>query len=158
MLLIFGALTTCDPGNIHDTIQALKNARVRVSVIGLAAEVYICKKVCTETGGTYSVALSEPHFDELLLAHSQPPPTRAEEAAAKLVRMGFPSRGLRRGSEIVFVGEDATKLDAWYTCPTCGAHVVDLPTTCPRCQLTLVSSQQLARSYHHLFPVPPYAE
>lgn len=67
---MLGALTTCDPGNIHQTIEKLKDTRVRVSVIGLAAEVYVCKKLCTETGGSYHVALNESHFGELLMAHS----------------------------------------------------------------------------------------
>ncbi len=37
-------------------------------------------------------------------------------------------------------------------------RVEELPGECPVCRLTLVSSPHLARSYHHLFPVPPYEE
>ena len=32
----------------------------------------------------------------------------------------------------------------------------ELPSQCNVCKLTLVSSPHLARSYHHLFPVPPF--
>ena len=32
----------------------------------------------------------------------------------------------------------------------------ELPSQCTVCKLTLVSSAHLARSYHHLFPVPPF--
>ena len=50
VLILLAALSTCDPGNILDTIAAAKEAKVRVSVIGLAADVHICDKiaqVCT---------------------------------------------------------------------------------------------------------------
>lgn len=40
----------------------------------------------------------------------------------------------------------------------CRARVSELPGACHVCALTLVSSPHLARSYHHLFPVPPFAE
>jgi hypothetical protein len=42
-----------------ETIQKCKNSKIRCSVIGLAAEMFICKHLCQETGGTYSVALDE---------------------------------------------------------------------------------------------------
>lgn len=51
VVIIFGALTTCDPGNIYETIENLKKENVRVSVVGLAAEVQICKVLCRETKG-----------------------------------------------------------------------------------------------------------
>jgi transcription initiation factor TFIIH subunit 2 len=41
-----------------------------------------------------------------------------------------------------------------YVCPQCGAKCCELPMECPVCGLTLVSSSHLARSYHHLFPLP----
>ena len=45
VLILLAALSTCDPGNILDTIAAAKQAKVRVSVIGLAADVHICDKI-----------------------------------------------------------------------------------------------------------------
>ncbi|KAJ9474060.1 RNA polymerase II transcription factor [Pseudozyma hubeiensis] len=41
-----------------------------------------------------------------------------------------------------------------YLCPRCGVKVCDVPTDCPVCGITIVMSTHLARSYHHLFPVP----
>ena len=32
------ALSTCDPGNVHSAIAAAKNAKIRVSVVSVAAE------------------------------------------------------------------------------------------------------------------------
>ena len=43
MLILFAALSTCDPGNVLDAVKAAKQARVRVSVVGVAAEVHICR-------------------------------------------------------------------------------------------------------------------
>ncbi|CAI5970376.1 unnamed protein product [Closterium sp. NIES-65] len=42
--------------------------------------------------------------------------------------------------------------------PPPSSRVCALPAECPVCALTLVSSPHLARSYHHLFPVPPFSE
>lgn len=51
ILIIFGSLTTCDPGNVHDTVQGCVNDKIRVSVVALAAEMKICRDFCTRTGG-----------------------------------------------------------------------------------------------------------
>lgn len=47
--MLFAGLSTCDPGNIQDTIKVAKQQHVRVSIVGLAAEVHICR-VITEVG------------------------------------------------------------------------------------------------------------
>ncbi len=54
VLIIMGALNTCDPGDIFETIKECKKLKLRISIIGLAAEVHICKKLCAETEGVYS--------------------------------------------------------------------------------------------------------
>lgn len=38
-------------------LQSLKTEGIRCSVIGLAAEVRICKKLCQDTGGEYGVSV-----------------------------------------------------------------------------------------------------
>jgi len=47
------SLTTCDPGDINETIKKLKANHIRCSIIGLAAEVQICKRICEETKGIF---------------------------------------------------------------------------------------------------------
>ena len=74
------------------------------------------------------------------------------------VRMGFPQKAAEGPTAVAFVGADCTLRDGGFTCPRCKARVLDLPSTCHVCGLTLVSSSQLARSYHHLFPVKPFVE
>jgi len=43
VLIVFAALSTCDPGNVLDAVKAAKQHRVRTSVVGIAAEVHICR-------------------------------------------------------------------------------------------------------------------
>ena len=72
--------------------------------------------------------------------------------------MGFPQRAADGPTAVAFVGPECLLQSGGFTCPRCKARVVDLPSTCHVCGLTLVSSSQLARSYHHLFPVKPFVE
>jgi len=66
---------------------------IRCSVIGLAAELYICKRMANITGGEHSVALDDKHYKEQLNAHIDPPPA-ATRLDAALVKMGFPHHSL----------------------------------------------------------------
>ncbi|KAJ8631503.1 hypothetical protein MRB53_024826 [Persea americana] len=157
VLILYSALSTCDPGDILETIQKCKKAKIRCSVIGLSAEIYICKHLCDETGGSYTVALDEAHFKDLLMEHAPPPPAIAEFAAANLIKMGFPQRGAEGLIAICSCHKEA-KVGGGYTCPRCKARVCELPTECRICGLTLVSSPHLARSYHHLFPISSFIE
>lgn len=72
--------------------------------------------------------------------------------------MGFPPRSSEDPTQAVFVGKDCILRPGSYTCPRCAARSAELPTQCHVCGLSLISSAQLARSYHHLFPVQPYDE
>ncbi|XP_012519947.1 PREDICTED: general transcription factor IIH subunit 2 [Propithecus coquereli] len=87
VLIIFSSLTTCDPSNIYDLIKTLKAAKIRVSVIGLSAEVRVCTVLARETGGTYHVILDESHYKELLTHHVSPPPA-SSSSECSLIRMG----------------------------------------------------------------------
>lgn len=51
ILLVFGSLTTVDPGNIHDTLDTCIKNKIRISVVALAAEMKICKELADKTGG-----------------------------------------------------------------------------------------------------------
>lgn len=180
VLIIYGALLSSDPGDIHDTINNLILDRIRVSMVGLAAQVAICAELCSRTNGgdpgCYSVAQHEQHFRELFLASTTPPPTlQTEKSSASLLMMGFPSRskteaivGSNRSKapgeprmKLGFKKKDAISLCAChhkpsregYLCTRCGTKVCRLPAECPTCGLTLILSTHLARSYHHLFPL-----
>jgi len=158
ILIILAALSTCDPGNIMETIAEAKAASVRVSVVGLAAEVHICRVAATQTNGTYEIALGDGHLEELVLAHAVPPPAPPGSSKATLVRMGFPTRAPLAPGTSAFVGLGCVLQPGSYICPQCKARVEDLPAQCHVCQLTLVSAPHLARSYYHLFPIKIFKE
>lgn len=172
---MIASLTTCDPSDIQSTIDSLVTSNVRVSFIGLSAEVQVCKRISKATKGSYSVILDEHHFKELLSDHLQPPPASVSTTSS-LVRMGFPCPSgvdplLRTAPShcVCHLGQsgDSGRIDgsnpsevtrSGYFCPQCFAKYCDLPVECRNCSLTLVSAAHLARSYHHLFPVEEFVE
>lgn len=173
VLIVFGALLSSDPGDIHATIRALVTDRIRCVVVGLAARIAICSELCARTNGgapgakvvltrdanaVYGVALHESHFRDLLLAHTTPPVSRAADAASlpSLLQMGFPSR-VDEPYPTLCACHGVASRDG-YLCSRCKAKVCGLPSQCPTCDLQLVQSTHLARSYHHLFPLRNYAE
>ncbi|XP_054286484.1 general transcription factor IIH subunit 2-like [Macrosteles quadrilineatus] len=168
ILIILGSLTTCDPGDITQTIMMLKSQNIRVSVIGLAAEVRICTALCKDTGGVYGVVLDDRHFRDLLFTHVEPPPASvANSQEASLIKMGFPHHDTTDGRTTslsmcmchIDSVSDASKLKSGgYCCPQCRSKYCELPTECRVCGLTLVSAPHLARSYHHLFPVTAFRQ
>ncbi|XP_012251418.1 general transcription factor IIH subunit 2 [Athalia rosae] len=166
ILLLLGSLTTCDPGDISVTIDSMKSEGVRCSVIGLAAELYVCKRLATATGGEHGVVLDDKHYKEQLSIHVDPP-AAATRLDSALVKMGFPHHALHSTTETpmtmcmchVESSEDESRLvTAGYLCPQCLSKHCELPVECRACGLTLVSAPHLARSYHHLFPVENYKE
>jgi len=168
ILMILGSLTTCDPGDITDTIQNLKAENVRCSVISLSAETRIMRYLTTQTQGIYSAILDESHFKDQLFQHIEPlQATNTQECS--LIKMGFP-HGLVQDSSKKDVSmlsmcmchlesTEPRKLStAGYFCPQCQAKYCELPVECVCCGLTLVLAPHLARSYHHLFPIANFIE
>jgi transcription initiation factor TFIIH subunit 2 len=167
IFIIYGALLSSDPGDIHDTIKSLIQDRIRVSIVGLAASVKICEDLCRRTNneddGYYNVALHEEHFHELVMAATTPPVTRSKkQTQSSLLMMGFPSRTLGttagKGKGLTLCACHSKLSRGGYLCSRCGSKVCSLPAECPGCGLTLILSTHLARSYHHLFPLKNWRE
>ncbi|EJP62466.1 TFIIH basal transcription factor complex p47 subunit, putative [Beauveria bassiana ARSEF 2860] len=163
VLIIYGALLSSDPGDIHDTMTNLISDRIRVSIVGLSAHLSICAELCSRTnaGDTsqYNVAMDEVHFRELFLAATTPPITRTQEqSTASLLMMGFPSRVLAPGGAVSYCACHNKPCREGFLCTRCGSRVCRLPAECPACGLTLILSTHLARSYHHLFPLRNWVE
>ncbi|KAL1306379.1 hypothetical protein AAFC00_005088 [Neodothiora populina] len=172
VVIILGALLTSDPGDIHDTIKACIKDKIRVNIIGLAAQLHICAEICSKTNAgdtnAYNVALDEVDYRELLMAITTPPVMRSTESAAAaaqqqlhnanaaLLMMGFPSRMTEKTPTLCACHGNLTR--GGYLCSRCSAKVCSLPATCPTCDLTLILSTHLARSYHHLFPLKNWVE
>ncbi|KTG39434.1 hypothetical protein cypCar_00014796 [Cyprinus carpio] len=167
ILVIFSSLTTCDPANIYELIKTLNALKIRVSVIGLSAEVRVCTILTRETGGSYNVILDESHFKELLMLHVKPPPA-SSSSECSLIRMGFPQHVIASISDqdakpsfsmshLDSTSEPGLTLGGYF-CPQCRAKYTELPVECKVCGLTLVSAPHLARSFHHLFPLEAFQE
>jgi transcription initiation factor TFIIH subunit 2 len=153
IVCIMASLTTCDPSNIHDTIAELRRERVRCSVISLSAEVAIYKQLAARTRASFAVPMHIEGFRDALLDFTSPPPT-TDRIKATLVQMGFP-RAYQSEHPLLCVCHRELRHGA-FQCPRCHARCCELPTTCLVCGLSLLSSPHLARSYHHLYPVPPF--
>jgi len=173
ILIIFGSLTTCDPGNIHETLESCIRDKIRISIVALAAEMKICRELSEKTGGQFGVAMNEGHFKDLLFELIPPPAQHATSSAltsrlssgasanapgnvgGDLMLMGFPTRLPDTSPPSLCVCHSEMKSQG-FLCPRCSAKVCDIPTDCDVCGLMIVSSPHLARSYHHLFPVKVY--
>jgi len=160
VLFISGSLTSCDPSDIHKTIEILAKSNIRCSVIGLSAEVYVFKALTSKTNGIYNIALDETHLKDLIFSHLNPLPSSVTEST--LMKMGFPqfiNDGENKPSMCVcHLDEEPNFGVSGYFCPQCNSKYCDLPVQCKVCGLTLVSASHLARSYHHLFPVNAFSE
>jgi transcription initiation factor TFIIH subunit 2 len=165
VIIVFGSLLSLDPGDIHQTIKACVRDRIRVSIIGMSGRLKICTEIVSRTNSgdesEYVVATDQELLREYLLATTTPPVVRATQAtaaerAAALMMMGFPSRVIEDTPTMCACHGILTT--GGYTCSRCSAKVCSLPITCPSCQLTLLLSTHLARSYHHLFPLRNWIE
>lgn len=160
VLVVFGSLLSIDPGNIHKTVKSLVEEKVRVKIIGLSAQVSICKEICKKTNfndeSSYKVILNEYHFKELLMEAVVPLPVNKVNKSFTLVKMGFPSRISENTPSFCSCHSKLTY--GGYVCPNCKSKVCSLPAVCPCCNMMLILSTHLARSYHHLIPLKNFEE
>lgn len=160
VLIIFGSLSSTDPSDIHQTIASLVEERIRCKVIGLSAQVAICKELCKQTNygdeSFYKILLDETHFKELLDEAVVPLPVNKVNKGFTLVKMGFPTRVYE--DTPTFCSCHSRLVYGGYFCPNCHSKVCSLPTVCPCCDLMLILSTHLARSYHHLMPLKTFKE
>ena len=179
VVIILGALLSSDPGDIHDTVKNCIKDRIRVNIIGLAAQLQICAEICAKTNAgdtsAYKVITDEVDYRERLMSITTPPVMRStgpsstslngtasstqqqqDTSPAALLMMGFPSRTTEEHPTLCACHGTLTR--GGYLCSRCSAKVCALPSTCPTCDLTLILSTHLARSYHHLFPLKSWNE
>ncbi|CCH60165.1 hypothetical protein TBLA_0C03620 [Henningerozyma blattae CBS 6284] len=160
VLIVFGGLSSTDPGDIHQTITSLVQEKIRATVIGLSAQVAICQELCTSTNygdsDSYRVILDEVHFKELFSQAVTPLPVNKINKGFTLVKMGFPTRVFE--DTPTFCTCHHKLIYGGYFCPNCKSKVCSLPIVCPCCDLMLILSTHLARSYHHLMPLNTFTE
>jgi len=162
VLFIYGSLTSCDPGDIFETVSDINKQNIRCSIVGLAAEVKLCKTICADTKGSYNVIMSKKHCRDLVFDHVQPPEAK-ETIEASLVRMGFPKHLTFDHPAYCLCHVDTKDqreglTKSGFFCPQCKSKYCGLPCDCQVCGLQLVSAAHLARSYQHLFQLPAFEE
>lgn len=74
------------------------------------------------------------------------------------VYMAFPKRTFDGSASYGFDGNSIQLFSTAYVCPRCYNRTSEIPTQCCVCKVQLNSSSHIARSHHHLFPVPNYNE
>ena len=158
VLMIVSGLTSVDPGDVQTTINAVASDGVRVSLVGLAAESFLCTVIARKCHGEYRIPVDAEHFRDILLHFTQPPPTvdGTTGKEASLVRMGFPKK--KTSAAVSLCACHGKLSNAGFACPQCASKTCELPTECSVCSLALISSPHLARSYHHLFPIAHFVE
>ncbi|KRZ56651.1 General transcription factor IIH subunit 2 [Trichinella nativa] len=166
VLVIMGSLSTCDPGDIEESLEILKRNNIRCNFIALSAEMYICKRIAKATNGKYAVIIDEDDLKTLLSVFALPP-VATTQLSANLIRMGFPKR-IEDAKIMVLIthfcshmkhGEGIGKLTCvGFICPQCNFKYCFVPMECQICGLVLASAPHLARSYQHLYPILPFEE
>ncbi|XP_063714560.1 general transcription factor IIH subunit 2-like [Symsagittifera roscoffensis] len=163
ILFIIGSLTSCDPVDVLKKIEWAANNKMRVSVIGLSAQVHCFSTLAKLTGGVYNVILDEYHLAELMSAFVIPP-VISTGTGSSLVKMGFPEYKDSSSSGFLamcFCHVNSSKpkcTNKGFICPQCGGCYCTIPIECKVCGVTLVSAPHLARSYHHLFPLEMFKD
>lgn len=159
ILILFSGVTSSDSGDIQVLCDELKRKRIQTSCISLSGEIFVLKKITASTGGRFEVPVNDFHFIELLEAFVDPPAAALSEKGnlSFLIPMGFPNK-------VAHIPESlnaycachgrAIESSGNYCCPKCRSKLCQVPTDCPVCGMTLITAPYLAKSYHHLFPVP----
>jgi transcription initiation factor TFIIH subunit 2 len=117
------------------------------------------------TNGIFSVATDFIHLSDLLTNLITPPADLKSTISnyTDFIYMGFPRRQFESLASYSYDSgghgyREVIMTSTAYLCPRCHCHISDIPSLCPICSLQLNSSSHIARSYHHLFPVPNYEE
>lgn len=157
ILIVMGALSTNDAGDVFKTLEGLVQNKIRTSIISLSGSLYVCKQATQGTKGIYGVAKNVEHLQKLLAEQVPPQPIpQGAKLKRRWIEMGFPKQEQATCPSLNMDMDTFTY--SGHICPRCGSKYSELPTECKVCRLTLISSPHLARSYHHLFPVPSFVE
>jgi transcription initiation factor TFIIH subunit 2 len=112
--------------------------------------------------------MSANHLNEMIMQQTQPPPEvtlpnaetgkKVTRDTSTFVYMGFPRRTFDKNPAFTYSGRQIVESSVSFVCPRCHNRTLEIPTSCCVCGLQLNSSSHIARSHHHLFPVPNFSE
>ncbi len=121
VLMIYGSLSTSDRGDIFQTVDKIKTAGVKVSTVGVMAELYVAKAISDQTGGNYTIATHATQLNDMVLQLTKPPPVLETPGGAR----EKPATGMWVGFPVKIKGPVA----GW-RCPRCHDVVSDVPADC----------------------------
>lgn len=167
VLIVYGSLTTCDNSPIFKTLNVVKNSKIKVSIIGLGAKVFVLERIAQESGGDYFVPVSIEHLHDIFHSFVIPPEYMGNQRKY-YIPFGFAS--IANPIEPAFdvfklmsnppgsTNKPETPQYGGYNCPRCGTRVFSIPCFCPVCRDFLISPAYLKRTVSHLNPIPPFVE
>ncbi|KAA0174149.1 hypothetical protein FNF27_04370 [Cafeteria roenbergensis] len=141
-LLVTGSIATKDGSDVGAVIRSAVDRRMLVSVVSLAGEMHVCKRLAEETSGGFAAALHAAHLSELLEAHFEPPELDSVGTAGASGEEGVPMEQV--GFPRLAVGEAGMLLPEHrltgegFDCPRCKCRCGDVPSRCRVCGLRLM--------------------
>jgi transcription initiation factor TFIIH subunit 2 len=156
VIMVCSATSILDPGDVFVTMDKMKDADIKCSSIHVMCYMEVYKRLTETTRGKFGVSKDKLHLRELLSEHLSPPPISSNQRKyGRYVKMGFPSQMLPDSNKSTpsFCLSEEQIIMVPYFCPNCLCPTSYLPSTCRVCQLPLIASSHLARTYHHLYPV-----
>lgn len=154
IIIVTSSISTCDPGNVYDTMQDVSQSRIKCSVMSLEPEMFVLKTLTKITGGEYHTIMNEVNFKDVLYRFIEPPIFKYEltEPKTNQLYIAFPKE-----KKTMTICECHKQFKTnHYECPNCGFCYCELPIQCKVCNATLLYSHHFARSYHFMFPVKPF--
>ncbi|KAL0211792.1 hypothetical protein RCL1_005418 [Eukaryota sp. TZLM3-RCL] len=146
VLILTSSISSIDPADPLQTIsQIQKQDPVRacsVSILSLAASVYLFEQCAEKCRGFFHVATLSTDFSINLKKLITPPPQLF--STSFLIPVGFPSK-----SEGVWYFPDISSIEpvlCEYECPRCSNRTNIVPGKCPFCKLQLTTSSHLISS------------
>ena len=129
ILLVNASITNCDPDNIFETIEVLKQSKIKVSVVSLSASMHVLQKLSQETGGQMFLAKDQQHYLEILEKYLVPQETSAqiENSKAQLIKIAFPS--VKMSKNPVLCNCHNEYVYQYVSCPNCKANLCLLSRT-----------------------------
>jgi transcription initiation factor TFIIH subunit 2 len=152
VLVVTASISTKDPGGYLEVLERLKRCNIKVHFISLCGEVTLFKSISRATDGRFSVPVDMDHFASIMGGFCYP--SDFYGSTVDLIRLGFP----RVLDESGVCSCHLETRSHGYECPVCNTFVCSLPVLCPICDTQLVSTLNLIKSCHFLYPLEPFLE
>lgn len=144
--MILSCVHSMDPHPITSCIKRCIKSNTKISILHLTSEIYICKKITLETGGTHNVPMNEVDISSILSSWSNSEMRHNSLQISpnnhRWIPMAFP----------VIINQS-------FTCPNCFHFIsfpFSLPLQCPSCKILISKFRQLSSTYNHLVKGPSW--